>query len=105
MADYCHQADQECTNPPGYQVGSGAGRNPDPPRIRSRCLDCGEPVCRNCSIRRRTLTGPLVRDRVCHSCIERRDGNSNAVMRHIYRLVGEPLAPSMEGQGGKESNG
>lgn len=75
--------------------------NPDPPRTRARCLDCGEPVCRNCSIRRRTPVGrngnAFVRDRVCHDCIASRDGNYDAVMRHIYRLVGQPLARSTDG--------
>ena len=50
---YCGVADVGCLNPPAYATQVGSMDNPDPPRTRAVCAECGDTACAECRSRRK----------------------------------------------------
>lgn len=64
MMAHCSVVDGDCTAPAGIRVGSGVG---DMPMSHCCiCVECGEPVCRKCSVPSRLVA----KRRVCANCHE-----------------------------------
>ena len=59
--DHCSVVDRDCEAPAGIRCGSGIADMPCK-RILE-CSICGEPVCRNCSVKHG-------RQRICNNCLE-----------------------------------
>ena len=73
----CTVVDQHCLSPANLS-----------PRVavRASCFKCGQPVCVNCSSRRRYMSYGIVR--LCNDCQVELDGNDRIVMARIARMSG-----------------
>lgn len=72
----CSVADGLCTAPANY----------DGANTRAKCFSCGQPVCPNCSSRRKYYNYGQVR--LCNNCQVGYDGNDRRVLRRLYTLRG-----------------
>ena len=72
----CCVVDQFCTSPANLE-------NPVP--ARGFCFICGQPVCSNCSSKRKYYDYGVVR--MCNNCQIEYDGNDNIVRRRLAKIA------------------
>lgn len=79
---YCSVCDGYCLVPAGLLCGAGMADGDA--SCKETCRVCGEPVCKNCSL---LVNIGGRRKRVCHTCVERHDGNADRIMAHLEELA------------------
>jgi len=73
----CCVVDQFCTSP---------ANDEDLHPARGKCFSCGQPVCSECSSKRKYHDYGKVR--LCNNCQVEYDGNDKMVMKRLYRKAG-----------------